>query len=59
MDESLEEEVAEELSNFGTVQRVLIFEVTEPGFPAEEAVRVFVQFDRTESATKVRCCVVH
>lgn len=30
---------------------VLIFEVTEPGFPPEEAVRIFVQFSAQESAT--------
>ncbi len=30
---------------------VLIFEVTEPGFPEEEAVRIFVQFSTQEAAT--------
>lgn len=31
----------------------MIFEVTEPGFPADQAVRIFVQFERVEEATKV------
>lgn len=31
----------------------MIFEVTEPGFPADQAVRIFVEFDRVEEATKV------
>lgn len=54
MDETLEDEVAEECSKYGQVNRVLIFEVTEPGFPPTEAVRIFIQFDRTEAAVKVR-----
>jgi hypothetical protein len=32
---------------------VMIFEATEPGFPADQAVRIFVQFERVEAATKV------
>lgn len=32
----------------------MIFEVTEPNFPQDQAVRIFVQFERTEDATKVR-----
>jgi splicing factor 45 len=30
---------------------VLIFEVTEPNFPEEEAVRVYVQFQQQKEAT--------
>jgi splicing factor 45 len=30
----------------------MIFEVTEPGFAPEQAVRIFVEFDREEAATK-------
>ncbi|CAK9133497.1 unnamed protein product [Ilex paraguariensis] len=52
VDDDLEGEVAEECTKFGTVTRVLIFEITEPNFPAEEAVRIFVQFERSEEATK-------
>ncbi|WIA42186.1 hypothetical protein OEZ86_009449 [Tetradesmus obliquus] len=52
VDEDLEEEVGTELTKYGTVTDVMIFEVTTPGWPAEEAVRIFAQFDRTEAATR-------
>lgn len=39
VDEHLEDEIAEELGNFGGVQRVLIFEVTDAGFDPKQAVR--------------------
>lgn len=52
VDGSLEDEIGEECSKYGTVTHIVIFEVTEPGFPADEAVRIFVQFDRTEAALK-------
>ncbi|BDA45603.1 Splicing factor 45 [Coccomyxa sp. Obi] len=52
VDDELEDEIGVECSKFGNVQSVLIFEVTEPGFPAEETVRIFVEFDREEAATK-------
>mmetsp|Transcript_39592 Transcript_39592/g.112283 ORF Transcript_39592/g.112283 Transcript_39592/m.112283 type:complete len:364 (-) Transcript_39592:46-1137(-) len=52
VDEQLEDEVAEECTKYGQVNRVLIFEVTEAGFPPTEAVRIFIEFDRAESATK-------
>ncbi|XP_022847967.1 DNA-damage-repair/toleration protein DRT111, chloroplastic [Olea europaea var. sylvestris] len=52
VDDDLEGEVAEECSKFGAVTRVLIFEITEAGFPHDEAVRIFVQFERAEHATK-------
>jgi hypothetical protein len=40
----LEEEVGLECANkYGAVTGVLIFEVTQPGYEAEEAVRIFVQ----------------
>ncbi|GFQ08234.1 DNA-damage-repair/toleration protein drt111 chloroplastic [Phtheirospermum japonicum] len=52
VDDDLEGEVAEECSKFGTVTRVLIFEITEPNFPHDEAVRIFIQFERAEHATK-------
>ena len=32
---------------------MLIFEATEPGFPVDQAVRIYVQFERVEEATKV------
>lgn len=52
VDDELEDEVASECSKYGTVTRVLIFEITEPNFPADEAVRIFVQFERSEETTK-------
>ncbi|KAK9058017.1 hypothetical protein SSX86_022857 [Deinandra increscens subsp. villosa] len=52
VDDDLEAEVAEECSKYGTVTKVLIFEITEPSFPVDEAVRIFVQFERSEQATK-------
>lgn len=52
VDDELEDEVASECAKYGTVTRVLIFEITEPDFPADEAVRIFVQFERSEQTTK-------
>ncbi|KAA8514842.1 hypothetical protein F0562_018021 [Nyssa sinensis] len=52
VDDELEEEVGTECAKYGTVTRVLIFEITEPNFPSEEAVRIFVQFERAEETTK-------
>lgn len=52
VDDELEGEVASECHKYGTVTRVLIFEITEPNFPVDEAVRIFVQFDRSEATTK-------
>jgi hypothetical protein len=44
VDEELEEEVGMECANkYGAVTGVLIFEVTQAGYEAEEAVRIFVQ----------------
>lgn len=52
VDDELEDEVASECQKYGTVTRVLIFEITEPNFPTDEAVRIFVQFERSEWTTK-------
>ncbi|KAF6150646.1 hypothetical protein GIB67_022258 [Kingdonia uniflora] len=52
VDDELEDEVASECAKYGTVTRVLIFEITEQDFPVEEAVRIFVQFERSEETTK-------
>lgn len=54
MDDDLEEEVAQELQNYGQVQSVLIFEVTEDDFPPEEAIRIFVELATIEEATKAK-----
>ena len=45
-------QVGNECSKYGNVQRVVIFEITEENFPPELAVRIFIEFDRIESATK-------
>ncbi|WOH12094.1 hypothetical protein DCAR_0831593 [Daucus carota subsp. sativus] len=52
VDDDLEGEVASECAKYGNVTRVLIFEITEPNFPTDEAVRIFVQFEREGEATK-------
>ncbi|KAM1571353.1 hypothetical protein EV2_037434 [Malus domestica] len=52
VDDELEDEVASECAKYGTVTRVLIFEITEPNFPENEAVRIFIQFERPEETTK-------
>ncbi|TQD68786.1 hypothetical protein C1H46_045681 [Malus baccata] len=52
VDDELEDEVASECAKYGTVTRVLIFEITEPNFPVDEAVRIFIQFERSEETTK-------
>lgn len=52
VDDDLEGEVASECAKYGNVTRVLIFEITEPNFPADEAVRIFVQFERAAESTK-------
>ncbi|KAJ4977148.1 hypothetical protein NE237_002254 [Protea cynaroides] len=52
VDDDLEDEVASECAKYGTVSKCLIFEITEPNFPTEEAVRIFVQFERSEETTK-------
>ena len=54
VDPDLEDEVANECSKYGQVQSVMIFEVTTPGYPDDQAVRIFVEFERMEQATKVR-----
>jgi splicing factor 45 len=50
VDDDLEPEVKEECAKYGEVTKCLIFEI--PGAPAEEAVRIFVEFKRIESAIK-------
>ena len=51
VDASLDEEIGVECSKHGRVLNVMVFEVTEPpGFPDEEAVRVFVQFEECAGA---------
>lgn len=53
VDADLEDEVAEECEKFGQVVRVMIFEMTDAGFPSREAVRIFVEF--TDVQASARC----
>lgn len=52
VDEALEDEVGAEATRHGTVTGLVIFEVINfpPGFPASQAVRVFVRFEDAPSA---------
>ena len=52
VEETLEDEIADECEKFGNVVQVLIFEVTEQSFAADEAVRVFVEFVDEEAAAR-------
>lgn len=51
VDEDLQPEVIEECSKYGEVKKCLIFEMP-PGGPDEEAVRIFVEFSKIDSAIK-------
>ncbi|XP_063782871.1 splicing factor 45 isoform X2 [Pseudophryne corroboree] len=50
VDEDLEAETKEECEKYGKVAKCVIFET--PGAPDEEAVRIFLEFERVESAIK-------
>ena len=51
VDDELEPEIKEECNTkYGDVNKVVIFEI--PGAVPEEAVRIFVEFNRVESAIK-------
>lgn len=50
VDEELEPEVKEECCKYGEVTRVIIHEVDDA--PPEEAIRIFIEFKRIESAIK-------
>ncbi|GFO44530.1 splicing factor 45-like [Plakobranchus ocellatus] len=50
VDDELEPETAEECSKYGKVNKCVIYEV--PDVPEEESVRIFVEFERMESAIK-------
>lgn len=51
VDDELEPEVQEECQGkYGDVQKVVIFEI--PSAAPEEAVRIFIEFKRVESAIK-------
>lgn len=50
VDEELESETKDECSKYGKVRKVLIFEI--PDAFSEDAVRIFVEFEKMDSATK-------
>ncbi|CAG5129306.1 unnamed protein product [Candidula unifasciata] len=50
VDEDLEPETAEECTKYGKVNKCVIYEIPEA--PEEESVRIFVEFERQESAVK-------
>lgn len=52
MDDELHVETKEECEKHGPVREVLIFEVQGSELPREERVRIFVGFERQESAVK-------
>ncbi|CAB4001767.1 Splicing factor 45 [Paramuricea clavata] len=51
VDDELEPETAEECSKYGEVQKVVIYEIPE-GVADDEAVRIFVEFKKMDSAIK-------
>ena len=51
VDDDLQPEVIEESGKYGEVKKCLIFEMP-PGGPEEEAVRIFIEFAKVESAIK-------
>jgi len=50
VDEDLEPETAEECTKYGKVNKCVIFEI--PNVPDDEGVRIFVEFERIDSAIK-------
>ncbi|XP_044133073.1 splicing factor 45-like [Bufo gargarizans] len=50
VDEDLEGETKEECEKYGKVSKCVIFEI--PGTPDDEGVRIFLEFERVESAIK-------
>ncbi|XP_046840513.1 splicing factor 45-like isoform X2 [Xenia sp. Carnegie-2017] len=51
VDDELEPETAEECSKYGEVQKVIIYEIPQ-GVAEDEAVRIFVEFKKMDSAIK-------
>ncbi|XP_022803548.1 splicing factor 45-like [Stylophora pistillata] len=52
VDEELQPEVVEECNKYGEVIKVVIYEFPQGVQPDEESVRIFVEFQRVESAIK-------
>ncbi|KAI9204068.1 uncharacterized protein BJ171DRAFT_128259 [Polychytrium aggregatum] len=52
VDDTLQDETAEECSKYGQVERCLIFEVPDKQVPDDKAVRIFVKFKQVASAVQ-------
>ncbi|KAJ1660748.1 hypothetical protein IWQ61_000361 [Dispira simplex] len=52
VDDSLQEETAEECAKYGTVLRCLSYEVPDNQLPEEESVRIFVEFAEVDAARR-------
>lgn len=52
VDEELQPEVVEECAKYGEVVKVIIYEFPQGAQVEEESVRIFVEFQRVESAIK-------
>lgn len=52
VDDTLQQETADECARFGKVESCLIYEVPGGAVPENQAVRIFVKFDTVESARK-------
>merc|ERR1712186_272758 len=50
VDEDLEEETAEEAGKYGKLKRCVVKEIQ--GVPDDQAVRIFLEYERIEDATK-------
>lgn len=51
--DELDEKIGEKCSEFGTVVDLVFFVVTEPGFPAEDALQAFVKFETEAAAVRL------
>eukprot|EP01061_Rhynchopus_euleeides_P012589 TRINITY_DN22265_c0_g1_i4.p1 TRINITY_DN22265_c0_g1~~TRINITY_DN22265_c0_g1_i4.p1 ORF type:complete len:387 (+),score=113.51 TRINITY_DN22265_c0_g1_i4:96-1163(+) len=54
LDDDLKDEIITEMSRYGTILKATAHEVEDPGFPEEEAVRIFIQFSSTDEALKAQ-----
>ncbi|KAJ1961295.1 hypothetical protein IWQ62_003918 [Dispira parvispora] len=52
VDDTLQEETAEECAKYGPVSHCLIYEVPDNQLPAEESVRIFVKFTEVDAARR-------
>lgn len=55
IDDDLDKETAEECSKFGIVKECIVYPITNPNVPENEAVRIFVSFSDISSAINGIC----